>query len=298
MPITLWKVTCEEHRYPGLWQRWFRSQCVAVGWPPKAGWHLEGRTRRDKGWARARNSLLQMKRGDRVLVALQGNRVARMGTILSLQVDDDLWNPFVPPGPGSLYGEKGRRIEVKWDLDLGPEDRELVVELPPHRRLTSGELRPTIAKVRSHSLHVLSAALADPAHWAPLWAHFDYERALSGYIAAYPHRLEDGLLAYPNERLRERMFKDGTRLDVLLVDRDGRPVVVECKQGPPTPADVRQLRQYLRRVRKEIGRQPPRGILVHGGARKLRDDVRRLAASRPRIQMVQHKLEVGFSLSQ
>lgn len=22
MPVTLWKVTCEEHRYPGLWQRW------------------------------------------------------------------------------------------------------------------------------------------------------------------------------------------------------------------------------------------------------------------------------------
>lgn len=109
---------------------------------------------------------------------------------------------------------------------------------------------------------------------------------------------EHGLLPYPNERLRERMFKDGTRLDVLLVDRDGTPVVVECKQGPPTPADVHQLRHYLRRVQKEIGRRPPRGILVHGGARKLRADVRRLVASPPSIQMVQHKLQVGFSLSQ
>lgn len=71
MPANLWKVACEEHRYPGLWQRWFRSQCVAVGWPPKAGWHHEGRTRRDHGWARARNSLLKMKQGDWVLVALK-----------------------------------------------------------------------------------------------------------------------------------------------------------------------------------------------------------------------------------
>jgi RecB family endonuclease NucS len=138
--------------------------------------------------------------------------------------------------------------------------------------------------------------MADEAHWVPLWAHFDYERALSGYIAAYPHRLEDGLLPYPNERLRERMLKDGTRMDVLLLDKDDTPVVVECKQGSPTRANIRQLRQYMRRLRKEIRRRP-RGILVHGGARKLREDVRRLAASRPRIQMVQHKLEVGFSIS-
>ena len=296
MPATLWKVTCEEHRNPGLWQHWFRNQCVAVGWLPQAGYHLEGKTLRGKGWIRARNSLRKMKRGDQVLVALQGNRIARMGTILSLKVDDDLWDPFVPPGPGSAHGEKGRRIEVKWDLNLGPEDRELVIELPADRRLTPGELRPTIARVRSQSISALSAAMSEPANWVPLWAHFEYERALSGYIAAYPHRLEDGLLPYPNERLRERMFRDGTRLDVLLMDRDGAPVIVECKQGAPTPADLRQLRQYMRRLRKEIRRQP-RGILVHGGARKLRDDVRRLAASRPRIQMVQHKLEVGFSLS-
>lgn len=297
MPTTLWKVTCEEHRYPGLWQHWFRSQCVAVGWPPKAGWRLDGKARNDQGWARAKSSLRQMKQGDRVLVALQGNRVARIGTILSLQVDDEFWNPFVPPGPGSRYGEKGRRIEVKWDLELGPDDRELVVELPPNRRLSPGELRPTIARVRSQSLRDISAAMADPVHWAPLWANFDYERALSGYIAAYPHRLEDKLLPFPNERLRERMFKDGTRADVLLVDKGGTPVVVECKQGPPAPEDVLQLRHYLRRVRKEIGREP-RGILVHGGSRKLRNDVRRLAASRPKIQMVQYKLEVGFSRSE
>jgi hypothetical protein len=42
MQTDLWKITCEEHLYPGLWQRWFRSQCVALGWPPQDGFHLDG----------------------------------------------------------------------------------------------------------------------------------------------------------------------------------------------------------------------------------------------------------------
>ena len=29
---TLWKIACQEDVYPGMWQRWFKNQCVAVGW--------------------------------------------------------------------------------------------------------------------------------------------------------------------------------------------------------------------------------------------------------------------------
>src|SRR5690606_28310042 len=107
MKPTLWKIACEEHKYPGLWQHWFRSQCVAVGWPPKAGYHLHGDSAPHRGWNLNRKMLTRMKPGDRIIVALRGNRIARMGTILALKVDDELWNPFVPPGPGSKYGEKG-----------------------------------------------------------------------------------------------------------------------------------------------------------------------------------------------
>jgi hypothetical protein len=152
---TLWKIACEEHLYPGLWHHWFRSQSVAVGWPPQAGYHLQGKTEGRYSWKRTRKALSKMKQGDRILVALRGHRVARIGTILALKVDDKLWNPFVPKGPGSKYGEKGRRIEVKWDMELGPEDRELVIKLPEECRLSSGELRPTIAKIKSHSVRAI-----------------------------------------------------------------------------------------------------------------------------------------------
>lgn len=296
MDPSIWKITCEERWYPGLWQRWFRAQSVAVGWPPQDGYRLQGRTKGHRGWARARKSLLAIRRGDRILVALHGNRLARLGTVLELAVADDLWKPFVPVGPGAPHGEKGRRIQVRWDLEPGPDDREMVVQLPPGRRLNSGELRPTVAKIKSQPLVNFAEAMADPANWVPLWAHFNLERSLSGYIAAYPHRLEDGLLPYPNEKLRERVFKDGTRLDVLLVDQDDQPVIVECKQYSPTIADVRQLRRYMQRLRREL-RKEPRGILVHGGAQKLRDEVRAIAAEHPPIQLVQHRVDVGFAPS-
>jgi hypothetical protein len=293
MDSIVWKITCEERSYPGLWRHWFREQCVAVGWPPQAGYHLQGKSKEHYGWTRARNSLLAIKPDDQILVALHGNRVARVGKVLKLAVSDDLWEPFVPPGPGTPHGEKGRRIHVQWDLVLGPEDRDMVVELPAPRRLSSGELRPTLAKIKSQPFARLAEAMAEPANWVPLWANFNLEHALSGFIAAYPHRLEDGLLPYPNEKLRERVFIDRTRADVLLVDPDKHPVIVECKQHSPTVADVHQLRRYMDRLRDEL-QIDPRGILVHGGARKLRDEVRAAAAGRPRIQLVQHRVDVGF----
>lgn len=150
--------------------------------------------------------------------------------------------------------------------------------------------------VKSLSITEVETVFADVVNWVPLWANFDYEKALSGYVAAYPHRLEDGLRPYPLERTKERKGKGRTRMDVLLIDEAGTPVVVECKQNAPTVAHIKQLRSYMRQVRADT-HIPPRGILVHGGARKLKDLVRRAANAKPRVQLVQHRLEVGFAPS-
>jgi len=62
-------------------------------------------------------------------------------------------------------------------------------------------------------------------------------------------------------------------MKVLLIDEIETPVVVECKQGSPTLAHLKQLRAYMAKVQKDTGKLP-RDILVHGGARKLRGKVR------------------------
>lgn len=294
----LWKINCMEDRYPGMWQRWYRHQCVAVGWYSKWGYRLTGKSsgQHEAGWRRARIALQQIQVSDHVVVALRGHKVGRLGVVTGKAIEDANWDPLVPASADVPDGEMGRRIFVRWDMTVGPDDREMVVRLPAGMRFTPGELRPTVSEIRSVSVARLVAAMNDEANWTGLLTHFDYERALSGYIAAYPHRLEDGLLPHPNERVRERVFKDSSRSDVLLLDRNEIPVIVECKQGQPTPSDVKQLRGYLRRLRVETG-QNPRGILVHGGARKLRREVKQLARTKPRIEIVQYRLEVDFARS-
>lgn len=292
--MALWKVNCLEGDFPGMWQRWFKHQSVGIGWPPQDGFRFEGSTPGGRGWAAARSALHAIQPGDKIIVALKGHRVGRLGQVTSIEADDHQWSPLVNASRDYPNGEMGRRILVRWDMTVGPDDRDMVVKLPEGTRLSSGELRPTIARVSSASVSALVDAMNDSSNWVGLLTHFDYERALSGYIAAYPHRLEDGLLPHPNERVRERIFSDRTRSDVLLEDREGRSVVVECKQGAPTTENIKQLRGYMSHLQKETG-VVARGLLVHGGSRKLSPGVMAEARNQPVVEIVQYELAVAFS---
>lgn len=174
-------------------------------------------------------------------------------------------------------------------------DRKLVVSLPEGSRLTVSELHTTIAEIKSLTLKQLRDAMNDPENWVGLLAHFKHERALADYIAVHPHHLEDGLAPHPDFKVREKVFSDRKRSDVLLLDRDKRPVIVECKQGAPSVKDLRQLRQYMKSLQKEAGRKDVRGILVHGGSRNLRHEVVEAAELAPPVEIVQHRLQVDFA---
>lgn len=293
----LWKVACQEDVYPGMWQRWYKNQCVAVGWAAKWGFKLHGETDGGRGWSTARNAIKEMQSGDYVVVALRGHRIGRLGEITAKAIEDTDWNPLVPPGPGVPDGEMGRRVLVRWDLTTGPDSPDLVVRLPPGNTFSNGELRPTVSRVQSRTLDAVRADMNDPANWLSLLGSFKYEKALSDYIANYPNRLEDGLLPHPNSKIRERVFKDQTRLDVLLIDKANRPVIVECKQHAPSIQDIAQLRHYMQLLQAET-EQTPRGILVHGGAAKLPDPVMMEAFREPPpVEIVNYGLEVHFKPS-
>ncbi|MGD0651980.1 MAG: endonuclease NucS domain-containing protein [Verrucomicrobiia bacterium] len=234
--------------------------------------------------------------GDLVVVALRGHRIGRIGEITGKAIEDSQWDPLVPPGPDVEDGEMGRRVFVRWDLTIGPDDLDLVVQLPERRTFSNGELRPTVSRIYSRSIKEVKAVMNDPRNWVGLMGRFGYENALSDYIASYPHRLEDGLLPHPNARIRELVFGDRSRLDVLLIDRDGHPVIVECKQHSPTMENVRQLRHYIKRLRRETG-QKARGILVHGGSQIISSDVRRMARKSPVVEIVSYRLEVDLTPS-
>jgi hypothetical protein len=292
--MNYWKVFCMEKEYPGLWQRCFKLQCVAVGFSPKRGNKMHGKIKENRGWAATRNALKQIQVEDWIMVQLKNHRVGRVGQVVSKDIDDSQWKPLVPGTKAEPDGHMGRRINVRWSLDVGPFDPEMVVKLPDSQRLSSGSARQTIAKLDRAKFESIRTIMNDEFNWRPLLSKFAYERSLSDYIATYPHRVEDGLQPYPSAKVRERVFKNKTRSDVLLIDRNEVPVVVECKQAAPTTENIQQLRNYMKLLRDETGKKP-RGILVHGGARKLRKEVRRSIKQQPRIEVVQYALSVGFA---
>jgi hypothetical protein len=296
--VANWKINCMENDYPGLWHSWFREQIVAVGWPPpKYGLHAPHAAH---DWSLARRYLRQMSEGDKVIVQLKNWRVGRIGMVLGKQIEDAEWNPSVPKQGGDS-GEMGRRVIVRWDMKRGRLTPDYVVELPPDARPNPRIWRLTLSQVPDVAFAKMERAFHDERNWVSLVPGFASERALSEYISASPHLLEDGLVPYPSAAAREMVFPDRTRLDVLLLDPKQNIVIVECKQGAPTLQNIQQLRGYMRNAEKlrmglKVGRNI-RGILVHGGARKLSAEVRKESKMAPRVELVQFSVAVGFTPS-
>jgi hypothetical protein len=153
---------------------------------------------------------------------LKRNRIGRLGQVTALAVNDNEWDPLVPKSKDLPVGQMGRRIQVRWDLACGPTNQDVIVELPEGSRLAINELLPTIAEIKTITLEQLRAAMNDQSNWVGLLAHFKYERALADYIAAHPHHLEDGLVPHPDSKVREKVFSDHKRSDVLLLDHAPR----------------------------------------------------------------------------
>ena len=161
--------------------------------------------------------------------------------------------------------------------------------------------RPTLSEMPRQAFERIEKAALDEHNWANILRGFVKERAISEFISELPHELEDGLRPYPSKKARELVFPDGTRLDVLLLDRLNNIVIVECKQEAPTIANIQQLRRYMYNAEKlkpglRVGKRI-RGLLVHGGARKLEAHVRRESLKSPAVELVTFSVNVGFSRS-
>jgi len=296
-----WRVHCHIGHHPGQWQYWFREQCCAVGWHPPSwngvsakGWEFDGHASDSQAWSAARNALRRAKPGDWIIATLPYNRVGRLGRIVELAVADDQWNPIVAPSRSRPFGENGRRILVRWDLTVGPDDPSKVVLLPPAVRFNSGEVQGTVRELPGAKLEPVRDAMRDDANWVSLAGSFKLETALSDYIAIHPQRLEAGMIAHPFIEVREFTFSDKRRSDVILQDRSGRVVIAECKQGAPTSAALVQLDHYRTKLveqHPELG--DPRAVLVHGGASRVLPEIAEEATLKA-IELVYFELQVNF----
>lgn len=301
-----WRVMCQINHHPGQWHYWYREQCCAVGWHPPnldgnghSGWEFNDFTPNVGGrdWATSRNALHRMQPGDYIIASMPGNKAGRAGEVTRVLAEDHQWNPIIKPRPGAPFGENGRRIEVRWDLTLGPEHWNQVVLLPESARWGSGAARGTVRRLDMALYEPICSAMADEYNWVSLASTFAMENALSDYIAANPSRLGAGLVAHPSINVREESFPDRTRADVVLQNAASEVVVVECKQGVPTTENIDQLLGYIRHLADKYPHEGKvRGILVHGVTRRVSDSVRRYAKVHE-VALVHHELSVAFANS-
>jgi hypothetical protein len=284
-----------ENEYPGLWRLWFKNQCVTDGHSPYDGkkWLMVG-GKRDHDWIVTRNALQEIEPDHLIIVALPGRRIGRIGKVLSNKSKDEDWDPLYEGDSDWERGYMGRRITVHWELENAPDNPDQVIQLPERVNLGRGTL---------HRVHdnpdKFRKFIANPANWVDLAGLFGYEWALSDFIALYPNRLRDGLKAYPDaKKIREKIFKDRSRVDVLLRDenKNGEPVIVECKRESPDVEAVRQLKHYINRLKDETDEKVS-GILVHGGARTVDKKVWQEAKKSPHVEIFQYKLDVEFTPS-
>ncbi len=298
--MNYWSVYCVEHDCPGLWQTWESQQVATVGYPPHPGGELHGH-RRKSSWTYLVRCFEKMRAGDAIVARLQGNRIGRVGQVLGVRYKLKCWKPLVPKSPRFPRGEQGRHILVRWDFKIGPplgSGLGCLIPKDSGKQLSSGKLRKAIAQIDERDFRAFENLLKDESTWTGVsGSQFAQERALSEYIAKYPEQLRQGLRAYPMvkglEKVAGKTRKGKGRLDVLLLDSDQKtPIVVECEQHAPRLADLKQLKGYMKAIRKELGERA-KGILVFAGSPNIDGKVRK-AARKARIELYAYRLNVDF----
>lgn len=290
-----WIVICPEPyvRGGGLWERWYRENCVAAGWPPPR-WTFDGPTD-DSGWAYTRNRLKEMKPGDKVIPFLLKWRIGPVGTIKQVSAADADWKETVEGKRykgGDLDSELGRRILVSWEGEGMPPGGKCAV-VPPDRRGSGPLSRHTIDRLTDDRFKELTSVLANHSNWvdvtpavspqadrfapaaAPVVADTEVpppllpqaeldllERDLQRLLSRNLDRIEKGLVADPDYQLEEFPCDVG-RLDFLCRDAEGSWVVIELKADWVGDEAVGQILGYMSWAKDNLpnGSQV-RGILV------------------------------------
>ncbi len=102
--------------------------------------------------------------------------------------------------------------------------------------------------------------------------HFASEANLRDYLTKNPGRIEAGLQLYTSEGQSGVEYGiDGGFIDLLLVDREKRFVVIELKVGRGRNRTVGQLLYYMGWVDKHLGKVPCRAMII---AKEISDDLK------------------------
>lgn len=293
--MNYWRVFCDEKEWPGLWRFWLETECVAVGWPPPDfKYRFDDSGKGDRSWSTVRNYLRTIEPGDQIVAHLEGSRVGRIGEVVRKCVSDDEWDPLVPRSGVFPEGEQGRRIFVRWNSECGPKIPWWVSKLPPGKRFPAGPTRAALSRIDAATFKEMQAEASNPLNNVALPSH---ESPAKEYIAALlgadPTLIGEGLRRWPSTKVAERVLGKGSRANILLMEKNGAPVVVECIDRIPEADDVRRVHRCLELARKETSIKA-RGILVHDGVAQLRPETVRELKKGPAVELASCSMSIDF----
>lgn len=280
-----WIVICPEPSVRGgVWRRWYRENCVAVGWGPPI-WSYEGGGEITPGWRFVRNRLMEIEPGDKVIPFLLKWRIGPIGTVREMAVADSDWNPTVKGGDYGEEPELGRRILVTWEVNGMPPEG-MVATVPAGQR-PGGRAplaRHTIEELPDEQFENLRSVLAAKENWSELGtlparnesdgetgesevpppppppaALSLLERDLQKFLSRNLDTIERGLRPDPSYQLEEYTIDVG-RIDLLCKDARDNWVVVELKADWAGDDAVGQILGYMSWVRENL----PNGANVRG----------------------------------
>jgi hypothetical protein len=159
-----WIIVCPQ-RYVlgGVWERWYRENCVAVGWPPP-NWSLEVPAQ-DHNWNYARNRLNEIRPGDYIIPCLLEWRIGPVGTVREVRVADSQWNATVDQGAYLKNPEEpelGRRILVTWETAGMPRNGRCAL-VPSEQRPTKPLSRHASERLTAEEFRTLRSVLSNPS---------------------------------------------------------------------------------------------------------------------------------------
>ncbi|GJL58114.1 MAG: hypothetical protein NPIRA03_09710 [Nitrospirales bacterium] len=165
-----WLVTCpEEDVQGGVWLKWYKEKCVAIGWPPNRN-KLEGDAAKSS-WAKARNRLKEMKPDDKVIPFLRKWRIGPIGKIVKVKASDTDWLPTVEKGNfkrNPKEAELGRRIFLEWENDQMPVHGQIAKIPEKYRKKKTPLTRQTIKEISKEDFESFANILRNPDNWVSI----------------------------------------------------------------------------------------------------------------------------------
>lgn len=226
-------------------------------------------------------------------------------------------NPIIT----QLASEIGGEINEKGELCVGAPERPIYIQSWDNGKLLLGSQHPLYTVTKGNVRRVNPNTDGEDAGWywvaiAPKHLRtaldlalglsdpvtddlqFAYECILRDYCAQNPAKVEPGLTLYEHAGVRGVEYPAGGRfIDVLALDADRNPVVIEFKLSRGHDQVLGQLLYYIEWIRQNppVGSAPVnqvRGIIV---ARHISDALRLAAYSQPNISLVEYSLSVTFT---